>query len=35
MAFTKRHIHLFRNGCIQALRLTREFGIDGDEVINL
>ena len=30
---TKRHVRLFRNGRNQALRIPREFEIEGDEAI--
>ncbi|GMQ87753.1 MAG: AbrB/MazE/SpoVT family DNA-binding domain-containing protein [Gammaproteobacteria bacterium] len=33
MSHTERHIRLFRNGRNQALRIPREFELDGDEAI--
>ena len=30
---TERHVRLFRNGRNQALRIPREFELDGDEAI--
>jgi len=30
---TERHVHLFRNGRSQALRIPKEFELEGDEVI--
>jgi len=33
MAETERHVRLFRNGRNQALRIPREFELDGDEAI--
>ena len=33
MAKTKRHVRLFRNGRNQALRIPREFELEGDEAI--
>jgi antitoxin VapB len=30
---TERHVRLFRNGCNQALRIPREFEIEGNEAI--
>ena len=33
MAHTERHVRLFRNGRNQALRIPREFELEGDEVI--
>lgn len=33
MSASKRHVKLFRNGRNQALRIPREFELDGDEVI--
>jgi antitoxin VapB len=33
MPQTERHIRLFRNGRNQALRIPREFELDGDEAI--
>ena len=29
----ERHVRLFRNGCNQAIRIPREFEMDGDEAI--
>ena len=33
MADTERHVRLFRNGRNQALRIPREFELEGDEAI--
>jgi antitoxin VapB len=33
MAKTERHVRLFRNGRNQALRIPREFELEGDEAI--
>ena len=33
MPHSERHIRLFRNGRNQALRIPREFELDGDEAI--
>jgi antitoxin VapB len=33
MAETQRHVRLFRNGRNQALRIPREFELEGDEAI--
>ncbi len=33
MPYNERHIRLFRNGRNQALRIPREFELDGDEAI--
>ena len=33
MAQTERHVRLFRNGRNQALRIPREFELDGDEAV--
>ena len=33
MPDTERHVRLFRNGRNQALRIPREFELDGDEAI--
>ena len=33
MAETERHVRLFRNGRNQALRIPREFELEGDEAI--
>jgi antitoxin VapB len=33
MAHSERHVRLFRNGRNQALRIPREFELDGDEAI--
>ncbi len=33
MAETKRHVRLFRNGRNQALRIPREFELEGNEAI--
>jgi antitoxin VapB len=33
MAELERHVRLFRNGRNQALRIPREFELDGDEAI--
>lgn len=33
MAETGRHVRLFRNGRNQALRIPREFELEGDEAI--
>ncbi len=33
MAQTERHVRLFRNGRNQALRIPREFELEGDEAI--
>ena len=33
MSETERHVRLFRNGRNQALRIPREFELDGDEAI--
>lgn len=33
MPHNERHIRLFRNGRNQALRIPREFELDGDEAI--
>ncbi len=33
MAQSERHVHLFRNGRNQALRIPREFELEGDEAI--
>lgn len=33
MATTERHVRLFRNGRNQALRIPREFELEGDEAI--
>ncbi len=33
MATTDRHVRLFRNGRNQALRIPREFEMDGDEAL--
>lgn len=33
MSQTERHIRLFRNGRNQALRIPREFELDGNEAI--
>ena len=33
MSQTERHVRLFRNGRNQALRIPREFEIDGDEAV--
>lgn len=33
MAQTERHVRLFRNGRDQALRIPREFELEGDEAI--
>ena len=33
MPHNERHIRLFRNGRNQALRIQREFELDGDEAI--
>lgn len=30
---TERHVRLFRNGCNQALRIPREFELEGNEAI--
>jgi antitoxin VapB len=30
---TERHVHLFRNGRSQALRIPKEFELEGDEAI--
>ena len=34
MAETERHVRLFRNGRNQALRIPREFELEGDEAIS-
>jgi antitoxin VapB len=33
MAETERHVRLFRNGRNQALRIPREFELEGDEAV--
>ena len=33
MAETERHVRLFRNGRNQAVRIPREFELEGDEAI--
>jgi len=33
MSETERHVRLFRNGRNQALRIPREFELEGDEAI--
>jgi len=33
MAGPERHVRLFRNGCNQALRIPREYELEGDEAI--
>jgi antitoxin VapB len=33
MSGTERHVRLFRNGRNQALRIPREFELEGDEAI--
>ena len=33
MAQTERHVRLFRNGRSQAMRIPREFELEGNEVI--
>jgi antitoxin VapB len=33
MATTERHVRLFRNGRNQALRIPREFELEGDEAV--
>jgi antitoxin VapB len=33
MAQSERHVRLFRNGRYQALRIPREFELEGDEAI--
>jgi len=33
MATSERHVRLFRNGRNQALRIPREFELEGDEAI--
>lgn len=33
MADTERHVRLFRNGRNQAVRIPREFELEGDEAI--
>jgi antitoxin VapB len=33
MALPERHVRLFRNGRNQALRIPREFELEGDEAI--
>jgi antitoxin VapB len=33
MAQTERHVRLFRNGRNQAVRIPREFELEGDEAI--
>jgi antitoxin VapB len=33
MAGTERHVRLFRNGRNQALRIPREFELEGDEAV--
>lgn len=33
MADTERHVRLFRNGRNQALRIPREFELEGDEAV--
>jgi antitoxin VapB len=33
MAVTERHVRLFRNGRNQALRIPREFELEGEEAI--
>ncbi|MCF6364382.1 MAG: AbrB/MazE/SpoVT family DNA-binding domain-containing protein [Gammaproteobacteria bacterium] len=33
MATTERHVRLFRNGRNQALRIPREFELEGEEAI--
>ena len=33
MAQSERHVRLFRNGRNQALRIPREFELEGDEAI--
>jgi antitoxin VapB len=33
MAETERHVRLFRNGRNQALRIPREFELQGDEAV--
>lgn len=33
MSTTERHVRLFRNGSNQALRIPREFELEGDEAL--
>lgn len=33
MMQTERHVRLFRNGCNQAVRIPREFELEGNEAV--